>query len=536
MSVLEKKLTRAIKAKEVLEQEIEKKTRDLYNAKNYSEHIIDTLSDALVITDDEGVISTANSTFRDYIYHDEVIGKNISEYIVDTDFHSIPVKVLQSPGELSCYFIWKEERREVLSCWRQILDQNNQIQNIFMFKDMTEVNKQLRSYANFAQLNPSPVFRIGADGKVLTANLVAVEFFDILDDFNWFEISNDLDEEFAPKLIKHSRIHVEEITYKGKYFYFQYRGIKAENYINIYGFDVTDQKLSEKKIKKLQDELIDQAYNQGVAENSVHVLHNIGNVLTSIIGKGDALKKDLNKKTTTKLLDKVLTKLNSIELDKLDEKTFSALKNTLGTIQEQFKKEEDELIEANNFTLRESLRISEIISTQQKYANLKTKVNSILTVSDLVQDIVTMHQYRLDKRDIQLTLDVCPKAQVYVEKVGLSQTISNAIVNAIESIDEKIKKDVLENSWNLEITTMMDGSDIVLMVADNGMGIDQENLKKLFSYGFSTKERGSGFGLHNCANYMKTIGGSIEILSDGVYKGAQTVIKIPVFEGDLTEN
>jgi len=535
MNLLERKLERALKSKEVLEQEIEQKTRDLYNAKAYSEHIIDTLSDALVITNDEGIISIANTTFRDYVYHAEVIGNNISEFIVDTDFNPIPIRKLQAPGEQSCYFIWKEEKREVLASWRQILDQGNKIQNILMFKDVTEVNKQLRSYASFAQLNPSPVFRIDNKGGVLTSNLVAVERFDIIDDFCWFDISSDLNTEMVDKLIKHSRIHSEEIEHKGKSYYFQYRGIRSENYLNVYGFDITDERRKEKKIKKLQDELIDQAYNQGVAENSVHVLHNIGNVLTSIIGKGDAIKKDLNKKVTTGLLAKVLSKLESIEFEALDAKTFSSLKSTLRTIHENFIKEETNMIESNNFTLKESLRVSEIISTQQKYANLKTKVNSIINVSDLVNDLVTMHKYRIDKRDIDMTLDICQKSCVFVEKVGFSQTISNAIVNAIESIDEKVKQNVIERTWKLEISTIVDGKNLVLMVADNGMGISKHDLEKLFSYGFSTKERGSGFGLHNCANYMKTVGGHIEILSDGQFKGAQTVISIPLYEESFDE-
>ena len=117
---------------------------------------------------------------------------------------------------------------------------------------------------------------------------------------------------------------------------------------------------------------------------------------------------------------------------------------------------------------------------------------------------------------------------MFIEKIGMSQTISNAIINAIESIDEKVKLGHIEKEWQLDIHTEIVDDQLALIVSDNGVGISKENLKKLFGYGFSTKERGSGFGLHNCANYMQTVGGSIEIQSDGELLGARTIIKVPL--------
>ncbi|MAE58556.1 MAG: hypothetical protein CME69_06720 [Halobacteriovorax sp.] len=135
-----------------------------------------------------------------------------------------------------------------------------------------------------------------------------------------------------------------------------------------------------------------------------------------------------------------------------------------------------------------SIRKSEIISTHQKYANLKTKMNSVLKVEDLVNDIVTIHKYRIEKRNINLTLKVCPRTEVFVEKLGLSQTISNAIVNAIESIDQRAKAQNKNEDWKLDITSEFLENKIILNISDNGIGIEKENLDKLFNYGFSTKK------------------------------------------------
>jgi len=54
-----------------------------------------------------------------------------------------------------------------------------------------------------------------------------------------------------------------------------------------------------------------------------------------------------------------------------------------------------------------------------------------------------------------------------------------------------------------------------LSVTDNGSGIKDENLDKIFAHAFTTKKKGHGFGLHSSANYMKEMGGEIEVSSDG---------------------
>ena len=56
----------------------------------------------------------------------------------------------------------------------------------------------------------------------------------------------------------------------------------------------------------------------------------------------------------------------------------------------------------------------------------------------------------------------------------------------------------------------------------------KELKNKIFTYGFTTKKGGKGFGLHYCANYIQSIGGSIRAESEGPGKGAEFLITIPV--------
>ena len=52
-------------------------------------------------------------------------------------------------------------------------------------------------------------------------------------------------------------------------------------------------------------------------------------------------------------------------------------------------------------------------------------------------------------------------------------------------------------------------------------------INKIFSYGFTTKPEGHGFGLHHSANAMTSMGGRIEIQSDGLGSGATFLLFFP---------
>ena len=64
-------------------------------------------------------------------------------------------------------------------------------------------------------------------------------------------------------------------------------------------------------------------------------------------------------------------------------------------------------------------------------------------------------------------------------------------------------------------------------VRDNGIGIPEENLARIFSHGFTTKKEGHGFGLHNCANSAQKMGGSLQAFSDGAGSGATVYGSFP---------
>ncbi|HJV37054.1 sensor histidine kinase, partial [Geomonas sp.] len=80
----------------------------------------------------------------------------------------------------------------------------------------------------------------------------------------------------------------------------------------------------------------------------------------------------------------------------------------------------------------------------------------------------------------------------------------------------------------LEITTGVDEEWVFVRVADNGCGIPEANLAKIFDPFFSTKEnKGTGLGLSVSYGIIEKHGGAIDVQSE-LGRGTIFTIKLPI--------
>jgi signal transduction histidine kinase len=97
----------------------------------------------------------------------------------------------------------------------------------------------------------------------------------------------------------------------------------------------------------------------------------------------------------------------------------------------------------------------------------------------------------------------CPST---ISAQDLKRVISNLLNNAIEACDKfntKIKVETIQTNNNIEIK-----------ITDNGKGISEENLSKIFDKGVSIdKNQGTGLGLFHAREYIESVGGQIKIKS-----------------------
>jgi DNA-binding LacI/PurR family transcriptional regulator/signal transduction histidine kinase len=269
--------------------------------------------------------------------------------------------------------------------------------------------------------------------------------------------------------------------------------------------------------------LMDQARKKGMADISTGVLHNIGNVLNSINVTIHTIKEWMTSSPVNDLLTaNEMLKRHMDDLDgfmKNDPKG-ELLMQFYAALGDYFKSYYDKL-RANITKLNEKIYIiSDIIFAQQKYTVIKPGLEP-LDLSAVVGDVLKLYSANIEKYNIRVERNYGAKTKAMAYGTRLFDVIANLVKNAIESMET-----VSGDTRVLKITIENCDDNVLLSISDTGMGIEQSILESIFNYGYTTKEKGHGFGLHSCANYMSEMNGKIWAESSGVGMGATFILQL----------
>ena len=108
---------------------------------------------------------------------------------------------------------------------------------------------------------------------------------------------------------------------------------------------------------------------------------------------------------------------------------------------------------------------------------------------------------------------------VEADAVQVREIFANLLNNSFDAIGQK--------GGRIEIKTQVDDQDVLIAIKDNGVGIDKENLERIFQAFFSTKAKGTGLGLTVAQQVVKLHGGLIDLESQKG-KGTTVTVKLPL--------
>lgn len=272
-----------------------------------------------------------------------------------------------------------------------------------------------------------------------------------------------------------------------------------------------------RKLRKTQRSLIAGAHYSGMAEVAAGVLHNIGNVLNSINISIQEIAK-LTQESKTHKLSRVyqLLKENRRQIDEAlgepgrGDKLLDYFQDVLRKVDQEHARIINEINHLNQHVhiVRES------VSAQKKYAREATFKEAV-DLNEMLGDILDTETHLESRHRIQVIRRFGDIPYVKVSRTKLSYTFLSIIQNAVEAMIS-----LPEDQRVLTIETRGDEDHVKISISDTGIGIPEENLIKIFQYGYTTKEKSLGFGLHTCANSMTEMGGKIEAASEGPGKGA----------------
>jgi len=156
-------------------------------------------------------------------------------------------------------------------------------------------------------------------------------------------------------------------------------------------------------------------------------------------------------------------------------------------------------------------------------------------IKHLIEDLLFTLRVQPRFKNTQFTIDLghdIPNLEIDVGQV--QQVLMNLLINATDAIEQKIaEKDFDEKKFKKEISITAaynkNDDNIVLKVTDNGIGMTEDTLKKMFTLHFTTKKDGHGLGLANCQKIIKNHRGEMKVESEAG-KGTVFEITLPRFQ------
>ncbi len=164
-----------------------------------------------------------------------------------------------------------------------------------------------------------------------------------------------------------------------------------------------------------------------------------------------------------------------------------------------------------------------LLKFAQTYRNLN-KITRLslkkLYVRELFANLHQLMQPTLEQKNIDLEIILRETDLAFEADPSLmEQVLINLIVNAIEAVKEQEHPRII-------LSAETAGKKVILKVADNGVGMPEELIDKIFIPFFSTKKSGSGIGLSLCKQIVMLHKGNIQVQSiEG--KGSVFSIQFP---------
>lgn len=158
--------------------------------------------------------------------------------------------------------------------------------------------------------------------------------------------------------------------------------------------------------------------------------------------------------------------------------------------------------------------ITELLqSTKSEELNLED-----FSVDKLISDTLVLAADRIKLKNIRLDLipgHISPTVQIDPEKIKIA--LLNFVINAVEAMEPE--------KGILTIRTVEKENKLIILIADNGIGISPENINRLFEPFFTGKIKGTGLGLTSAQNIILKHKGSIKVESVE-YEGTEFSISL----------
>ncbi len=141
-------------------------------------------------------------------------------------------------------------------------------------------------------------------------------------------------------------------------------------------------------------------------------------------------------------------------------------------------------------------RASEIVGRLKSFSRKADFSREVISLNKCVQAVHKIIGRQITLQNMVLELDLDPNIPtILAHNNRMEQVIFNLVTNARDAVNERVETRMDIKQGKIRITSFSDKEMVGLMIADNGMGIEPDQMENIFESFFTTKEMGEGLGL-----------------------------------------
>ena len=187
----------------------------------------------------------------------------------------------------------------------------------------------------------------------------------------------------------------------------------------------------------------------------------------------------------------------------------------------------DEARAATQGIVRDANRASDVIARIRGLLKRGEPVTVKLSVNDVVREIIMLTHGEVLRRDASLQTELADRLPaVSADRVQLQQLLLNLIMNALDAM-----RAVTDRPRVLRIrTSTYESAAILVALRDSGIGLNPEQMERLFEAFYTTKPEGMGMGLSISRSIVERHGGRLWATPNDGY-GATFQFTLPIEQG-----
>ncbi len=167
-------------------------------------------------------------------------------------------------------------------------------------------------------------------------------------------------------------------------------------------------------------------------------------------------------------------------------------------------------------------RVDKIINNLLNFSHADADKLTVVNIKELIMDIILLENKARIKNNIQIKLNCNDDIRMLTRTESLNHIFLNLLSNSIDSMPD---------GGSITVDCAVENNYLTVDFADNGSGISQEYLERIFNPFFTTKNvgQGTGLGLYIVYNEVQKIGGEIQVNSNPG-QGTTFRLKIPMLK------